>query len=116
MNSQLVYKCEITGYLVEYIIQKDLAYMNTIMYDYSSDSKNIKLWFQLIKNSIESLKKNNIKYIVQTVSLDDYNNFLKKDFQLKNKFEAEGICEIQSPIENFLDNFSKGMDLDLPKN
>ena len=103
-NNQLVFDCNITKYYIEFILNNDKAYMNTINWDYL----NIKPFLQLIRTAIEKLKKNNhIKKIVQTISLVDWDNFVNKNttFEIINKDNKLQICDIQCDIEDFLENF-----------
>lgn len=100
---QIVYKCDITGYYLEYLYQDEIAYM----YNISSDFTHIKPLIQLIRTSIDKLKEINIKKIVQTVSMEEWYNWINSEtsFRIINNDLHLGICEICCDIEDFLENF-----------
>lgn len=108
-NNQLVFKCNITNYYIEYILNDDIAYMYTI----NCDFVNIKPFLQLIRTSIESLKSKNISKISQTVSLVEWYNFINNNttFELVNEDEYLEICDIECNIDDFLENLGIILDI-----
>ncbi|AYV77299.1 MAG: hypothetical protein Barrevirus31_2 [Barrevirus sp.] len=110
-----IYDCPITKYKVEYIINENkgtkekVALFNTVVTDY----KNMKAFLSLIRSSIDQLKEKNIQYICQTVTIKEFNEFLKDktSWQVITSSEKEEICMIKCPIDDFLENYGVGLGL-----
>lgn len=116
MSQTEIFSCDLSKYLLEFIIysesNKKIAYLNTILYDYNPDTKNINLWFSLIRRAIDKLTDLKIDLIIQTVTTQDYNNFLKNKTGFKiYKTNNQDICDIFCPLNKFLDYFSIGLGL-----
>jgi len=108
MSQQKIFKCSITNYYIEYIIINDqCALVNTIICDYV----NYKAFFALLRNSIDKLKEENIKYIQQFVSEEEWNAFLinKTSWKIINKNKDNDIVLLKCPIDDFLENFDIGV-------
>lgn len=104
---QELFTCSISGYYIEYVITDtyDIAYMNTVNCDFIK----IKAFIQLLRTSIEKLKKINVKKIRQTVSADEWFRDIndKTTFQLVNIDNKIGLCDIECDIDDFLENFGR---------
>jgi len=90
---QEIFKCPLTNYYIEYIIDAQYALMNTVVTDYVY----LNAFFSLLRLSIDSLQKKGILYIRQFVSNDEYESFLKNKttWHIKNREEEtlELICK-----------------------
>jgi hypothetical protein len=98
-----------TGYFIEYIIVDENAYMSTI----HTDFKNMNSFVNILRLSYEELKKRNIKYVIQTVTLDDWENILKNVttwtiVSHDNKYE---LYDVRCDIDDFLFNIGKSLGL-----
>ena len=114
MNKQKIYKCQVTGYKIEYIInnQNHTATCGIIMCDY----ENMKAFLALLRSSIEQLKSNEgVLYIIQTVSDDEWINYLsgKTSWKIivsdiKKNYKTHTI---QCSIDDYLENYGVGLGL-----
>lgn len=107
MDIQKIYKCSITGYFIEFILKNECAYVNTIMTDYF----NLKAFFVLLRNAIDSLIKLNIKTIRQTVSHEEWELYLsgKTSWRIIPYKTTMDIHEIECDINDFLQNYGVGI-------
>lgn len=103
MDKQLVFKCKISGYFIEYIMNDEIAYINMINCDFTQ----VKLFMHLIRSSIDELKNKNIKKISQTIDLNEWKENVedKTTFELVKIDNQNNICDIQCDIDDFLENF-----------
>ncbi len=98
------FSCETTNYFIEYMID-DENKIASIEYVYC-DYKNIKPYVFLLRTSIDALKKDGIKEIKQSVSIYDWNSFLKNKTsweiidQCKDTGNYTIICNIDDSIKN----------------
>lgn len=106
MKSQVVFKCKVTGYYIEYIIDTDLnhALMNVVVTDY----KHVKAFLALMRNSINNLKRRGVKRIRQFVSIDEWTKFLKNKTSWKVLNEMDPY-EIECDIDDFMTNYGIGI-------
>lgn len=109
MKQQLIFKCKITNYYIEFIVdeEKKEAIVNTIICDY----KQIKAWMSLLRTSIEKLKSMKIQTIIQSVSYFDWNNYLKNktSWKISNDDKINQVYEISCEINKFLENYGIGI-------
>lgn len=112
MNHKL-YKCNITGYSMEFITgidNSEIALIGNIECDY----KHPRAFFSLLRNSIERLKnEEGIKIITQYVSRDDWNNILKDKttWKLEYTMDSNNMCKIQCSIDDILENMRRSLGL-----
>src|SRR5438132_11757665 len=109
MKQQYIYKCNVTGYYIEFIVDNDEknALLNTIITDYC----HLKPLMALIRTSVDKLKNMNIKKIKQTVNYNDWNNFLKNKttWNIIKDDKLYEIKEIECDVEDFLTNYGIGI-------
>ena len=111
MTIQYVSRCELTGYYIEFIINNDIVYINTIWWDFN----NHKAFLQLLRKSIEQL--NNIKprivKIRQTVSKQDWDNIIKENstFNIISENKILQFLDIECGIDDFLENFGRILEI-----
>lgn len=105
--TQYVSKCELTGYYIEFIINNDMVYINTIWWDFN----NHKAFLQLLRKSIEHLNniKPKIEKIQQTISKEDWDNVIKENstFNIISENKILQILDIGCYIDDFLENFGR---------
>lgn len=107
---QKLYTCPITQYSIEYILDNDFknAYQGTVICDYA----NYKLFFQLLRRSIEDLKTLKVEFICQTVTKSDWINEIQP---ATTTFEItsinDSLYDIKCNIDDFLTNFGRIMGL-----
>lgn len=107
------YKCKVSKNTIEYKCYKmeKEAHM-----EYCFIDPNIyKSFFVVLRESIDSLKKKGYNKIVQSVSEDDWNNYLKNNnkWTIKNvvKYANNVMYVIECDIDNALECISKGLGL-----
>ncbi len=109
MKYSRVYNCPVTKYSIEYIIDTDLnnATLNTILCDYM----HIKAFMSLMRISIDKLIKKNIKTISQSVSIEEWEMYLKNKttWEIKKYDKNNGIYDIDCNIDDFLSNYGIGV-------
>jgi len=105
METQKIYKCQLTGYFIEFIIKDEYAYLNTVMTDYH----NLKAFFVLLRNSVDSLIKLNIKKIKQTISHEEWELYLNGKTTWKIIKTTQEVHEIECDINDFLQNYGVGI-------
>jgi len=102
MNSK-TFSCDITNYSIKFFSHDNL--LEAIMGEVICDYKYPKAYFLLLRNSIENLKKLNIKKIKQYVPNYDWNNILKnKTTWKKIKTDKFNNILIICNIDDFLNN------------
>lgn len=93
------YNSKLGNICIIYKLNKEekTAYMDYMNYDLSY----IKLFIITLRNSIEDLKINGVKKVIQMVNINDWNNYLKKDknWKLKEQDNELGLCLIECEIE-----------------
>jgi|688.fasta_scaffold412053_2 hypothetical protein len=103
-NNNLLYESTLTNSYILFEIKDNNAIINDI-YIFQDD---IKLYLLLLKSVFHDLEnKENIKNIIQNVSLDDYNLIFKNDWHLLLKDNYYEICSVSIEIENALELMSK---------
>ncbi|QKF93685.1 hypothetical protein QKU48_gp0227 [Fadolivirus algeromassiliense] len=111
MKQQKIFKCPLTKYTIEYIVDTDKknAYMGILLTDF----KELKPLFALIRSSIDELEQQGISKITQTVSKNDWMLYLKDKTTWKLIKEDMGRyeCDIECDIKSFLENFGIGIGL-----
>ena len=107
MVKQIIFDCKVTNYKIEYLIQDDKCLMNTIVTDY----KHMKPLLSLIRNSIDNLKKMDIKIVVQYVSVEEWDKYLKDKttWKIVNKDDLNQVVMVECSINDFLENYGKGV-------
>lgn len=107
------YKCMISKNAIEYKCYKKEKEAH--MEYYFIDQNIYKSFFLVLRTSIDALKKKGYTKIVQTVSEDDWNNFLKKDnkWNIKNtvQYPNAAFNVIECDINNALGCISRGLGL-----
>ena len=108
---QAIYSCPITKYRIEYIINnsKHTALFNTVISDY----KNMKAFLALIRSSIDQLIVKNIQYIMQCITFEEWDNYLKDktSWTIETSNNNQQIHMIICPINDFLENYGVGIGL-----
>jgi len=112
MKQQHIFKCESSGYFIEFIIDNDnndVAYMGAINCDFI----NIKAFVNLLRNSCDDLIKKNIKKIQQTVTYDDWDSILKSctTWKIISKNDQYKFYDVECDIDDFLYNYGKALDI-----
>lgn len=109
MTSRKIYKCQLTGYFIEFIIKDDIAFIETI----NTNFVNIKAFTNLLRQSVNELQNLNIKKIRQTVTYDDWNTILDGNttWTIIKKDDKLGLYDIECLIIDFLYNFGKALDI-----
>ena len=111
MKHQCVFKCPITKYYIEFIIDTELcvAYIGTIGCDYV----HIKPFMGLLRNSIDLIIKKNIEKIRQSVDYNEWKLYLenKTTWKIINDNKIDHIYEIECDICDFLQNYGVGIGL-----
>lgn len=107
MNNILTYRCEITGYIIQFIVNTDkVAIMDTVYCDFQYMSS----LFLLIKRATQDLEEKKITKIYQRVTYEDYHDFLKNKttWKIAEEDTLTSTLIIESTIEDFLKNFLIG--------
>ena len=111
MKQQYIFNCPLTKYYIEFIVDTDtnIAFLNTLITDY----QHLKPLFSLIRSSIDNLDKKNVKKIVQTVSKEDWELYLKNKttWKIVNDDIKNQICDVECEIGSFIENFGVGIGL-----
>lgn len=109
MKQVHISKCDSTGYFIEFIIDNDVALMETVNTDYV----HMKAFINLIRLSSGELIKKNIKTIQQSVTYDDWDTILKNKttWKIIASNEQYKFYNIECDINDFLCNFGKAMDI-----
>ncbi len=111
MNSQIIFECPITKYRIEYIVNdtKRTALFNMAISDY----KNMKAFLALIRSSVDQLKNKNIEFIMQCVSIDEWEQYLKDktSWTIENSNKIQQVYMLKCQIDDFLENYGVGIGL-----
>ena len=111
MTQQQIFKCQITKYVIEFAIdnEKKNAYLNLMITDY----QHLKPLFSLLRTSIDSLTKNGINTISQTVSKEEWELYLenKTTWKIIRYDQYANIYDLECDIDCFLENFGIGIGL-----
>jgi len=102
MNIIKIYECKSSLYKISYIINQDIAHINTIETDY----KYPKALLLLLKDSINDLKSRNVKKIQQLIVKEDKQYLENTTWKILT--EKDYIL-IESEIDEFLINISKSL-------
>jgi hypothetical protein len=105
--SYKTYKCEVTGYFIEYGIYSDNADMGLVNCDY----KYPKAFAQLLRKSIDNLIEMKIKYITQSILKEDWDLYLKNITTWEILNSTDDILVIKCKVEDFLNNMVAGIGL-----
>lgn len=98
------FKCSVTKYYFQVTINNEHVYINNIETDYS----NIMAFFTLMRNTIGELKTLKVKYIIQSVYVDEYNNTLKDKTTWKIvRMYIDNTCDIMCPVDDYISNYDK---------
>ena len=92
---------------IEFRVNKEKdAYMEQVKYE----PEHVKSFFIVLKNAISDLEKKGYKKIVQTVSLQEWIQFLSenKNWTVRNLNNMYEYVNIEVPIENALESIVKG--------
>jgi len=101
------YESKIGNVYIGYNINKENeAYMEFINYD----PEYVKIFLLTLKISIDDLKKNNVKKVLQKVTIKEWNEYLKneKNWNLKELNNNLEYCIIECDIENIFNCIIKG--------
>ena len=110
MNSSYkIYKCDVTGYIIEYGIEGDIANMMFINCDFEYP----KAFALLLRKSVNELKEDGINYVTQMVSTTDWDNYLKGVTTWTLETNENNICTIKCRIDDFLKNIMIGLGLNI---
>ena len=106
MGRQKVYRCQITGYRIEYIINDDehTALCGIIICDYL----NMKAFLALLRSSIDQLKEiEQVVYITQILNQDEWNNYLKgkTSWEIISSDNKLKIYTLKCSIDDYLENY-----------
>ncbi len=106
MENHRLFRCKLTNSWIQYEIEDSVADMKTFNFEF----QNIKPFFSLVRDSIDTLKNQGISKIRQMVTYDDYNNFLKDKTKWNLVFDDKmhDCYLLECPIDDFIFNFSKG--------
>ncbi|AYV81274.1 MAG: hypothetical protein Harvfovirus24_10 [Harvfovirus sp.] len=108
----LEFACKISKNVVEYRCEKK---EKRALMEYSFiDSKLPKSYLVLLRTSVDKLIEKKYEKIVQTVTEDDWENFLKKDkwkLVAKMKSGALNCCIVECDIADALGCISRGLGL-----
>jgi hypothetical protein len=110
MSFVKIYKCELTGdnNIISYTIKDNIATMEFIKIDYN----NIKIFFQLLRSSIDELSENGIKEIYQHINCEEYEYFKNKktSWEILSSYNDSNIDKyiIKCPIDDILENIGIG--------
>ena len=111
MKSQKLYKCETTGYVLEYIIYQNnnIAETGFVWSDY----KNMKALLSLLRNSIDKLKKDGIKYIIQRVEQQEWDKYLrdKTSWTIIDTDDKYNTYIIKCSVDDYLENYGVAIGL-----
>jgi hypothetical protein len=107
MSSSTVFECPLTKYKIEYVINEQIALLNTIVCDY----KNFKAFIALLRMSVDKLIKRDIKFMQQTVAFEEWDLYLedKTTWQIKQTDEQNEIYLIECDMDMFLTNYGIGI-------
>ena len=111
MRKSKVYRCKISGYRIEYIINYNdhIAETVFIMCDY----QNMKAFLSLLRLSIDKLKEEQVTHIIQNITQDEWETYLKGKtswniIETDNKYN---IHTIKCSIDDYLENYGVGIGL-----
>lgn len=111
MKKQLIYKCNITKYCIEFIVDSDdnSALINTIICDHIQ----MRAFLALLKNSIDKLNEIGIKKIRQCIYFNEWEQFLKNktSWKIINFDKNLQIYDLECEIDDFLQNYGIGIGL-----
>lgn len=111
MKTQKTYKCQLTGYCVEYLIHPDKTTAETGFV--WSDYENIKAWLSLIRHSIDKLKEEGIQYIIQRIDQQEWINHLKgkTSWEIISTDNKYNTYVIKCSVDTYLENYGVGIGL-----
>ena len=109
---QKIYKCDITGYSIEFLIDANdetIAKTGFVLSDY----KNMKALLSLLRNSVDQLENDGIKYIVQRVDKYEWNRYLegKTSWEIIKRDDIYNTYIIKCSITDYLENYGVGIGL-----
>ena len=110
-NYTKIFKCELSREknMVSYKIgSNNKATIEFLAIDY----KNIKLFFQLLRSSLNEIQENGIKYINQYINIDEWKYFEGKKTSWKISDNNDNEYLIECPIEDALENIGIGFGID----
>lgn len=110
MNDYLVFNCQFTVNQITCAIYNDVAVIDFPVIDYD----NYKAFFLLLRNTIEQLKTNNIKYIQQNILKNDWlYTFANKrtSWKIIEDNKLTNMYKIECPICDSLENIGIGFDI-----
>ena len=105
MRRTKIYRCQITGYRLEYIIDTDSCAETGVAI---TDYHNMRAFVALLRSSIDQLKNNEgIKYIIQHVHDEEWDNFLKgkTSWTIITTDLKHHIYTIKCDIDDYLENY-----------
>ena len=97
------FTCENSDNIINYELINNICVMIDIYIDYN----NIKLFFALLKFSINSLKDNNITQLQQYINKSDYDLLDKNKWQIVK--DDNNILLIQCEINDAVENIAYGL-------
>lgn len=109
MRKQYIFKCPITKYFIEYIVDTDTncAHINMIFTDY----QNIKAFIALVRKSIDQLSQLQVKKIRQVVDCIEWEMYLKgkTSWTIINTDLPTNSHDVECDIKEFLHNYATGI-------
>lgn len=111
MSEYKNFECPITKYSLEYVI--DIQNHSALIKNINTDFVHLKAFVSLLRNSIDTLKKNDVKKIRQFVNDNDWKYLSQKNTSWNRILimKQQDLYLIECPIEDFLENFGIGIGL-----
>ena len=102
----VTYTCKLSPNLISFQLVGDVA----TIWEFEPDNNQIKLFFKLIKESIDNLIEKKIKYVRQIVGDDPdyYKN--KKKWKILHTYPNSNLL-IECLVDDFIDNFAEAIEL-----
>lgn len=110
MYNTKIYTCEISkNNSISYTMNNHIAIINFL----SIDFQNIKLFFHLLRSSIEDIKQSyNIQFIHQHINPDEWHYFTTKKNSWKLISTSSHYYVIESIIDDSIENIAIGFGFD----
>jgi hypothetical protein len=100
-----IYKCHVTNYFIEFSINEDTAFIETI----ETNFEYPKALANLLRTSYDDLNRIGIKKIRQMVVVNDWVNYLKDQSSWRLVGSIDNMHVIESDIDSFLQNMCIGL-------
>jgi hypothetical protein len=105
MSTDKYYECKLSNNWIRYsIIGKNNDIADMRLFNFNLEKQ--KLWLKLLRDSIDDLKKNNIKVMRQATTLSDYDEIKNKTtWKIVEKLDAYDSVLMECDIDDFLKNY-----------